>query len=48
MNQPLHTRLYGLAFAALLTLVTLAGIDTLAAAEGAAPLLAQQLAAPRA
>ncbi|MDZ7591643.1 MAG: hypothetical protein U5L05_13425 [Rubrivivax sp.] len=41
MNTPLTTRLASLAFATLVTLATLAGIDTLAEIEAAAPQMAQ-------
>lgn len=41
MNTRLHTRLVSLAFAVLLTFVTLAGIDTLASVDSAEPQMAQ-------
>jgi len=41
MNTRLHTRLASLAFAVLTTLATLAGIDTLASPDAAAPQMAQ-------
>lgn len=41
MNTPLHTRLASFAFAAVLTLATLAGIDGLATSDTSAPLFAQ-------
>ena len=41
MNISLSTRLTSIAFAAMLTLATLAGIDTLANRDDAAPQMAQ-------
>ena len=41
LSTTLSTRLASVALAAVLTLATLGGVNTLAATEGAAPLLAQ-------
>ena len=46
-NQPLH-RIVALAFAAVVTLAMLGGIEWLAQPDEAAPQWAQQLLAPRA
>lgn len=44
---PASTRIASFAFAALLTLAILAGVDRLATGDGAAPQLAQSAAASR-